>query len=67
VDVALFNGFFTMGYTTFYTFMPVLCLVLDSDITADVSKRNPKLYESLQKGKEFSLKLFFVWTIISIF
>jgi phospholipid-translocating ATPase len=65
--VSLFNGVLTMGYTTFYTFLPVFCYIMDSDITPEISCEHPKLYETLQKGKEFSLKSFFIWVIISIY
>jgi len=32
-SVPLFNSYFLLGYSTFYTFCPVFCLVFDKDVS----------------------------------
>ena len=56
-----------LGYTTVYTMLPVLCLIFDEDVSFDKVKEYPQLYQSLQKGRELSLKTFLIWVWKSIY
>ena len=65
--IPVYNSYLMLGYTTYYTFWPVFCLVFDQDLDESSALAFPKLYESLQKGRSFSLKTFLVWTTISLY
>jgi len=41
-----------LGYSTFYTTLPVFALIFDSDVTRKDAMNYPALYLSLQKGRE---------------
>ena len=50
-----------------YTMAPVLSLVLDEDVSADVALMYPELYQELMKGRSLTFKTFFIWVFISIY
>ncbi len=54
-------------YATLYTMAPVLSLVLDEDVSADIALMYPELYQDLMKGRSLTLKTFFIWVLISIY
>jgi phospholipid-translocating ATPase len=47
-----------VGYSTFYTMVPVFAIVLDNDVTEEVAFKYPELYKELQKGRSLNLKSF---------
>lgn len=55
------------SYSTVYTMAPVLSLVLDEDVSADVALMYPELYQELMKGRSLTFKTFFIWVLISIY
>lgn len=65
--VALYEGILMVGYTTIYTMAPVFSLVLDEDVSADISLTYPELYQDLMKGRSLSIKTFSIWVLISIY
>lgn len=46
---------------------PVLSLVLDEDVSADIALVYPELYQDLMKGRSLTFKTFFIWVLISIY
>ena len=67
IAIPIYNGYLMLGYTTVYTMLPVLCLIFDEDVSFDKVKEYPQLYQSLQKGRELSLKTFLIWVWKSIY
>ncbi|KAH9278326.1 putative phospholipid-transporting ATPase IIB [Echinococcus granulosus] len=67
ISVALFPGFLMVGYATIFTMFPVFSLVLDKDVLDSVAMTYPELYKDLAKGRELTVKTFFVWLVISIY
>lgn len=46
---------------------PVLSLVLDEDVSADIALMYPELYQDLMKGRSLTFKTFSIWVLISIY
>lgn len=67
VAISIFNGTLLLGYSTFYTMLPVFCLILDEDITVETALSYPPLYKTLQRGREINVKTFLEWTWKSIY
>jgi hypothetical protein len=56
-----------VGYSTYYTMIPVFSLVLDNDVNDEIVFKYPELYKELQKGRELNLKTFLIWVFKSIY
>jgi len=67
VTIPIFNGYLIMGYSTYYTSLPIFSLVLDEDVSREKALRFPALYKTLQKGRQLNMKTFLIWTWKSIF
>eukprot|EP00831_Metopus_contortus_P025815 TRINITY_DN22143_c0_g1_i4.p1 TRINITY_DN22143_c0_g1~~TRINITY_DN22143_c0_g1_i4.p1 ORF type:complete len:227 (-),score=23.92 TRINITY_DN22143_c0_g1_i4:101-781(-) len=65
--IPVFNSYLLLGYATFYTFLPVFCLVFDTDIDEESTMTYPNLYQTLQKGRLLSFKTGLIWTAQSIY
>lgn len=63
----IYTGWVAVGYSTFYTSLPVFSLVIDQDVTEKKVYEFPKLYEELQKGRSLSFKTFFIWMLQSVY
>ena len=66
-SVALYNGFLIMGYSTIYTCLPSISVLLDQDTDRENCLKFPNLYNKLLKGREMNLKNFLWWVFKSIF
>lgn len=66
-SIAIYNGWLMMGYSTVFTCLPVLSLIMDEDIDDKSALQHPPLYQSLQKGRAFSFKMFLIWTAQSVY
>ncbi|CAJ0890763.1 14786_t:CDS:10 [Entrophospora sp. SA101] len=49
--IALYQGVLMVGYSTIYTMAPVFSLVLDKDVSEDITLQFPELYKDLTKNK----------------
>lgn len=58
----LFTGFLLLGYSSYYTNLPVLSVILDSDSDVKTVLSFPLLYKGLQKGRALNLTMF-VWVL----
>lgn len=67
LSISIYTGILNLGYTTLYTFFPVFSIVFDEDIDVKRALRYPPLYKTLQKGRELSLKNFFIWLWRSLY
>lgn len=67
VTIPFFNGLLMLGYSTIYTMLPVFSLIIDYDLGKEFVFEFTTLYTSMQKGREFYLKIFLIWLWKSIF
>lgn len=67
VDLPIFNGFLTFGYSTFFTNLPVIAIIMDEDIDFPTMRKYPILYREPQRGLKMSLKRFFIMLAESVF
>ena len=56
-----------VGFTTFFTQLPVLALILNRDVTPKMADDYPELYKELTKARVLTFKTFLLWTLVSIF
>ena len=59
--VALYNGMLCFGYSTIFTCLPSISLLLDQDIIRENIIKFPNLYKILLKGRELNFKNFLWW------
>ena len=65
--VALYNGTLSLGYSTIFTALPSISLLLDQDVKQENVLKFPTLYKVLLKGRELNFKNFLWWLLKSIF
>ena len=64
--VALYNGFLTLGFSTFFTCLPIISILLDRDVDKKNVLKFPNLYKILLKGREQNFKNFLWWLFKAI-
>ena len=64
--VALYNGMLSLGYSTVFTCLPAISILLDQDIDKENVLKFPTLYRILLKGRELNLKNFLWWLFKSV-
>lgn len=67
VDMPIFNGFLTFGYSTIFTSLPVIALIMDEDLSFRTVKEYPQLYKEVQPGRQLSAKVFCLMIMKSVF
>lgn len=55
VPLPIYNGVLMLGYSTVFTMLPVFSLILDEDISRDISQKYPILYKTTQAGDQVSV------------
>ena len=65
--VAIYSGFLSFGYSTIFTSLPSIAVLLDQDVAKDNVLKFPTLYKILLKGRELNFKSFLIWLFKSIF
>jgi phospholipid-translocating ATPase len=65
--VALYNGMLSFGYSTVFTCLPSISILLDRDVDRDNVLKFPTLYKVLLKGRELNFKNFLFWLFKSLF
>ena len=65
--VALYNGMLSFGYSTIFTSLPSISILLDRDVDRTNVLKFPTLYKILLKGRELNLKSFLWWLFKSIY
>jgi len=66
-SVPIYNGLLISGYSSVFTALPVISLLLDRDTDINNVMKFPPLYKELQKGRELSIKSFLLWFLKSVF
>jgi phospholipid-translocating ATPase len=66
-SVSLYNGALCLGYSTIFTALPSITLLLDQDVKQENVLKFPTLYKVLLKGRELGIKSFLWWVFKSIF
>ncbi len=66
-SIPIYNGILVSGYSSVFTALPVISLLLDKDTDISNVMKFPPLYKELQKGRELSVKSFLMWFFKSIF
>lgn len=66
-SLPIYNGILVLGYSSIYTALPVISLLLDRDTDIHNVMKFPPLYKELQKGRELNLKSFLIWFFKSLF
>ena len=64
--VPLYNGFLTFGFSTVFTSLPIISILLDRDVDKKNVLNFPNLYKILLKGREINLKNFLRWLLKAI-
>jgi phospholipid-translocating ATPase len=67
IDIPIFNGFLTFGYSTIFTNLPVIAIIMDEDLDFTTLKRYPILYRELQLGRLLNYKAFFIMLLKAVF
>lgn len=67
IDIPIFNGFLIFGYSTIYTNLPVVAIIMDEDLDFDTVKSYPTLYRELQLGRLLNYKTFFIMLLKGVF
>ncbi|CDR93704.1 phospholipid-translocating P-type ATPase, putative [Babesia bigemina] len=67
MPLAFFQGWLQIGFSTYYTMLPLYSLVLDYEIEESVVFLFPELYQTLHTGRVMSVKTFLIWVWISVF
>lgn len=67
LPISVFPSFLMVGFTTFFTQLPVLALILNRDVTPKMADDYPELYKELTKARVLTFKTFLGWTLVSIF
>ena len=65
--IPIYSGFLSFGYSTIFTSLPSISVLLDQDITKENVLKFPTLYKILLKGRELNFKSFLFWLFKSIF
>jgi len=65
--IPVFTGMLLVGYSTFYTMIPVFSLILDEDVKDDIVFTYPELYKDLQKGRALNFRTFMTWIWKAVF
>lgn len=67
IDIPIFNGFLTFGYSTIFTNLPVIAIIMDEDLDFETVKSYPNLYKELQLGRLLNYKAFFIMLLKGVF
>lgn len=67
VPIPIYNGLLLLGYSTVFTMLPVFSLVLDEDITREVSQEYPILYTAAQENSQVTVFSFLSWIFVSFY
>ena len=65
--VPLYSGFLSFGYSTIFTSLPSIVVLVDQDVAKDNVLKFPTLYKILLKGRELNFKSFLILLFKSIF
>lgn len=67
IDIPIFNGFLVFGYSTIFTNLPVIAIIMDEDLSFETVRGYPQLYCELQRGRLLNYKAFFIMLLKGVF
>jgi len=59
--ISIYQGKISIGYVTFYTFLPVFSIVLSKDMSKKLARKFPELYGEVASGSMLNNKTFSMW------
>ncbi|KAI5189298.1 phospholipid-translocating ATPase [Nematocida sp. AWRm77] len=65
--ISIYQGKISIGYVTFYTFLPVFSIVLSNDITKKIARKFPELYSEVSSGGMLNNKTFSTWMFMGYY
>ncbi|KAH9387320.1 phospholipid-translocating ATPase [Nematocida major] len=65
--ISIYQGKISIGYVTFYTFLPVFSIVLSTDMTKRVSRKFPELYSDISNGSVLNNNTFSMWMFMGYY
>ena len=67
VPIQLYQGWLLIGYSSYYTTLPVMTFCLDVELPEKVVYLYPELYKVTKKGRCINMKAFLIWLFISVY
>jgi phospholipid-translocating ATPase len=67
IALPVFQGWLMIGYSTYYTMMPVFALCLHTELSEQVVFTYPELYAELRTGRLLSTRTFLGWVLKSVY
>lgn len=64
--VSIYDGYLLMGYSTVYTFAPILATVFSCDVTVAKALQFPELYRELSVNNYFDIHTFLVYFYLAL-
>lgn len=64
---SIYQGKISIGYVTFYTFLPVFSIVLSRDVTRKVARKYPELYIDISNGSVMNSHTFSTWMLMGYY
>ncbi|OAG31003.1 phospholipid-translocating ATPase [Nematocida sp. ERTm5] len=65
--ISIYQGKISIGYVTFYTFLPVFSIVLSKDMSKKVSRKFPELYSDISNGSVLNNSTFSTWMFMGYY
>ncbi|OAG29572.1 phospholipid-translocating ATPase [Nematocida displodere] len=65
--ISIYQGKISIGYVTFYTFLPVFSIVLSKDTTKKIARKFPELYIDIANGSVLNTGTFSTWMFFACF
>ncbi|KAI5187755.1 phospholipid-translocating ATPase [Nematocida homosporus] len=65
--ISIYQGKISIGYVTFYTFLPVFSIVLSKDTTKKVAHKFPELYAEISSGSMLNNNTFSTWMLMGYY
>ncbi|KAI5190666.1 phospholipid-translocating ATPase [Nematocida minor] len=65
--ISIYQGKISIGYVTFYTFLPVFSIVLSKDMAKKVSRKFPELYSDISNGSVLNDTTFSMWMFMGYY
>ncbi|KAI5172876.1 phospholipid-translocating ATPase [Nematocida sp. LUAm3] len=65
--ISIYQGKISIGYVTFYTFLPVFSIVLSNDVTKKIVHKFPELYMDISNGSMLNNNTFSTWMFIGYY
>ncbi|KAI5180522.1 phospholipid-translocating ATPase [Nematocida sp. AWRm80] len=65
--ISIYQGKISIGYVTFYTFLPVFSIVLSKDAPKKIVRKFPELYTDISNGSVLNNNTFSTWMFMGYY